>query len=65
MPDNAFYAQAAYVAAVVVYGVYALSVWRRRRQLDRRRAAVLRGRAPSATRPAGAEGLPDTGEARR
>ena len=52
MPDNGVYAYAAYTAAAVVYAAYALSLWRRRRQVERRRAATVRaegsGTAPGA-----------------
>jgi len=43
MPDNAFYAHAAYVAAAAIYGAYALSVWRRRRRVERLRRELERG----------------------
>ena len=44
-PDNGFYAQAAYVAASVIYLVYAAGIWRRRREIDRRRRALSSGAA--------------------
>ena len=62
MPDNAFYMHAAYVAATAIYGVYALSVWRRRRQLERRRAGALGAAAPPAS--GSAEGHADAGARR-
>jgi heme exporter protein D len=43
MPDNASYYHAAYAISVVVYAVYALSVWRRRRSLRRRSRDAERG----------------------
>ena len=45
MPDNAFYMQVAYVAAAAVFGVYALSVWRRRRRVSQLREELERGGA--------------------
>jgi hypothetical protein len=42
-PENASYYHAAYVVAVAAYALYALSVWRRRRALDRRAREVERG----------------------
>lgn len=38
MPDNAGYYHAAYVAAAVIYGGYALSLWWRTRALGARRS---------------------------
>jgi heme exporter protein D len=35
-PENASYFHAAYVVTVAVYALYAVSLWRRRRALDRR-----------------------------
>ena len=43
MPDNAFYAHAAYIATAAIYGVYAVSVWRRRRRVERLRRELDRG----------------------
>ena len=45
MPDNAIFYQAAYVAAAVIYGAYAVSlIVRRRRLRDRlRRREAMRG----------------------
>ena len=43
MPDNASYYHAAYAIIVAVYGIYAVSLWRRRARV---RAALRReGRA--------------------
>jgi hypothetical protein len=39
MPDNASYMHAAYAAAAIVYGLYTVSLWRRR---SRVRAALRR-----------------------
>jgi hypothetical protein len=36
-PDNAGYMYAAYAAAGVIYGAYALSIWWRARRIARRR----------------------------
>lgn len=36
IPDNAGYYHAAYAVAVVLYGVYAVSIWVRRRAVRRR-----------------------------
>jgi hypothetical protein len=60
MPDNAFYAHSAYAAAAVIYGVYALSLWRRRRQLHRRWEAAVHAVADT-----GGEGPGDVGGGRR
>jgi hypothetical protein len=38
-PDNAGYFQAAYAAAVAIYGLYAITLWRRRARV---RAALQR-----------------------
>jgi hypothetical protein len=35
-PENAGYYHAAYIIAVVLYGVYAVSIWARRRSLRRK-----------------------------
>ena len=35
-PDNASYMYAAYAVAAAVYGLYALTLWRRRRRVDER-----------------------------
>jgi len=40
-----FYYHAAYVVALVVYGIYAVSLWWRGRSLARREAAVAASRA--------------------
>jgi hypothetical protein len=51
-PDNAGYLHAAYAAAVIIYLLYALSLWRRRarvRTLSRRlRAGDVPAEPPSA-----------------
>jgi HAMP domain-containing protein len=60
MPDNAFYAHTAYAAAAVIYGVYALSLWRRRRQLQRRWEAAARTVDHGVDRASG-EGSGDVG----
>jgi len=36
MPDNAIYYHIAYVAAAVIYGLYAFSIYVRRRRLNSR-----------------------------
>jgi hypothetical protein len=46
-PDNAGYYQAAYAAAVLIYALYAVSLWRRRarvRSAAKRMAAGDEGR---------------------
>ena len=35
-PDNSSYMYAAYAVALAVYGLYALSLWRRRRGVEAR-----------------------------
>lgn len=45
MPDNAGYYHAAYVAAAVIYALYALSLWRRRRALRARGDAAAGARS--------------------
>ncbi|HEX6535493.1 MAG TPA: hypothetical protein VF041_12935 [Gemmatimonadaceae bacterium] len=44
MPHNEGYYHAAYIIAVTVYGLYAASVWVRRRSIGRRRRASGEGR---------------------
>ena len=47
MPDNAVFYQAAYIAAAVVYGAYAISlIVRMKRARDRERRQSARGVAP-------------------
>jgi len=43
MPDNATYMHAAYAAAAAAYVFYAVSVWRRRRDVERRLRELERG----------------------
>jgi hypothetical protein len=35
IPDNAIYFEAAYVAAAIIYGAYAVSIWWRARRFRR------------------------------
>ena len=45
-PDNAEYLYAAYSIALAVYGLYSLSLWRRRREVRERLRQLGRGDAP-------------------
>ena len=44
-PDNSPYMYAAYAVALAVYGLYALSLWRRRRRVEARLSRVDRAGA--------------------
>jgi heme exporter protein CcmD len=43
MPDNASYMHAAYAISAAAYVFYAVSVWRRRREVERRLRELERG----------------------
>lgn len=43
MPHNAGYFHAAYIIAVTIYGLYAVSIWARRRAVRRRSTAARVG----------------------
>ncbi len=45
-PDNSGYMYAAYVVAALIYGLYALSLWHRRRRLQARERQLTRNGAP-------------------
>ena len=44
-PDNSSYMYAAYAVAFAVYGLYALSLWRRRRRVEGRLRQIDRADA--------------------
>ena len=44
-PDNSSYMYAAYAVAAAVYGLYALTLWRRRRRVDERLRQIDRADA--------------------
>jgi hypothetical protein len=45
-PDNSSYMVAAYAIAAAVYGLYSLTLWRRRRRLQERLRQLERAGAP-------------------
>jgi hypothetical protein len=45
-PDNAQYLYGAYAVALAIFGLYSLSLWRRRRRVRDRLRQLGRGDAP-------------------